>query len=661
MIESSARFDRRSRIRMVCLGGVLLVGFSVVIIRAVQLHTTKHGSLQWIAQRQYQAVMPVAKRRGKIVDARGRELAVSVPVQSIFADPSAVADPAAALDAIGQMTPLGPERAAILRRMRPDRKFAWVKRRITPEVAEQVHALKIPGIHFVEESRRVYPNGALASQVLGAVSHDAEPLAGLELAFDKYLRTKSESMTYQRDARGRVYFSPVEFNAQDDVGTMRLTIDKIVQYVTEQAADRAFAATQAQGVMAIVIDVPTGKILAMTSRPTFNPNEYFKYPQEAWRNRGVTDTYEPGSTFKVLIAAAALEHGVDPEERFDCEQGSLRVGHAVLHDHGTSYGVLSLRDIIRVSSNIGAYKVARSVGKRQVADVLSAFGIGARLGLDYPGEVGGVLRAHTTWQPVEFATIAFGQGVTVTPLQLAMTFATIANDGVMMTPYLVEQVSGKHGEVLYHAEPTIRRRVLQPKTAQVLRELLRGVVGEGGGTGRAAASALYSTAGKTGTAQKVREGGRGYAVGRYFASFVGFAPYEVPRIAVFVGVDEPKGAYYGGAVAAPVFREIVEATLQYLEVPLSQAPVIVAEQAADPTVSAVLPTHATHSFTRVRQGKFIMPDLRGLSMRHVMQLVRDAQIPLKMAGSGVAVAQHPGPGAIVSTHRAVEVEFAVPQ
>ncbi len=661
MIETPPRFDRTSRLRMLTIGGLLLLGFSAVTFRAVQLHMTKQGSLQWIAQKQYQAVIPVAKRRGKILDARGRELAVSVPVHSIFADPSAMADPKAALDAIETIAPLGEDRLAIERRMRPDRKFAWVKRRITPEIAERIRELKIPGMHFVEESRRVYPNGALASQVLGAVGFDAEPLAGLELAFDKYLQTKNSNLTYRRDARGRVYFSPVSFDAQDDVGTMQLTIDKIIQYITEQALDRAFEATQARGVMAVVLDVKTGRVLALANRPTFNPNEYFKYPQEGWRNRVVTDVYEPGSTFKVLVASAALEMGISADDRFYCEQGNLRVGNAVLHDHGTAYGELSMRDIIKVSSNIGSYKIASELGPQQVAKFLAAFGIGERLGFDFPGEVGGLLRSYKSWQPVEFATIAFGQGVAVTPLHMATAFATIANDGVMMRPYLVEKVTGKNGEILYHTEPTQVRRVMKPAAAQVMRDLLRGVVGEGG-TGRAAASALYSTAGKTGTAQKVADGGRGYASGKYFASFIGIAPYETPRIAVFVGVDEPKGAYYGGAVAAPVFREIVEATLQYLEIPLSQAPVLLANGGSD--LSDEIPASPSDAEPKAfvaGESGLVMPDLRGLSIRHVIRLANEAELPLRVAGSGVAIAQRPAPGMVVSKRGPIEVDFSVPK
>lgn len=657
------RGDRRRR--MVVVGGVMAAMFAAVAGRAIYLHTTSHRDLQWIARKQYHAVMPTARRRAKIVDTRGRDLAVSVPVQSVFADPSSVADPGATLDAINQIMPLGDSRRQVERRMRPDRKFAWIKRRIAPDLAAQIQALALPGIHFVEESLRVYPNGDLASQVLGAVGYDADPLAGLELVYDDALLSKKSAVVYQRDARGRVYLSPVGFSEQDDVGTMTLTIDKIVQYVTEQALDRAHTSSRAQSATAVVVDVQTGKILALANRPTFDPNAYFRFPQETWRNRAVTDTFEPGSTFKTLIVAAALETGMNPQRRFDCEHGSLRVGRAVLHD-SHAYGMLSVADVIRVSSNIGALKIASEVGKTRIAGALRAFGIGERTGIDFPGEAAGILRNESGWQPVEFATIAFGQGVTATPLQMAMAFAAIANDGVLMQPYLVDRITSRDGEVLHVAAPHAVRRVVSPGTAQTMRAILQRVVGEGG-TGMLAASSLYETAGKTGTAQKVVANGRGYAPGKYFASFVGFAPADQPRIAVFVGIDEPVGPYFGGQVAAPVFREIVEATLQYLEVPASGAPVILTERAVTDTGlparvhEAALARREPTAFVRAPDGKMIVPDLAGLAIRQVVRLAGEADLPLRVRGNGVAVAQRPAAGTMVGREQPLEVHFELPE
>ncbi|MBI2344006.1 MAG: transpeptidase family protein [Deltaproteobacteria bacterium] len=663
-MRAGERSDRSLRLRLLVVGGILALGFGIVIVRSLHLHLMPQGNLQWIAEKQYNAVIPMAQRRGKIVDARGRELAVSVPVKSVFADPTVILDAAAALGAIESILPLGKERSRIERRMTSHGKFAWIKRGLAPGVADKIEALNIPGIHFIEESRRVYPNGELASQLLGAVGYDAEPLAGLELTYDRYLRTTARMMTYRRDARGRIYFSPVGFDAQQNVGTVQLTIDKIIQYVTEQAVQRSAEETEAASVMAVVVEVSTGRILAMASRPTFDPNVYYKYPQSSWRNRIVTDMYEPGSIFKVLVASAAIDGHIPPSDTFDCEHGSIRIGNAVLRDHGASYGLLSMPEIIKVSSNIGAYKIARRLGKDAVAQALGRFGIGAKSTIDFPGETAGMFRADGAWQPVEFATIAFGQGVAVTPLQMAMAFAAIANGGRLMRPYVVERIVDHEGAVVYSAQPTVRQQAIASETAMTVRAMLRGVV-EPGGTGTLAASSLYLVAGKTGTAQKARTDGKGYAPGKYFSSFVGLAPFEAPRIAVFVGVDEPRGRYYGGTVAGPVFRSIVEATLQYLEVPTTGAPIILAKDAPSSSPSApgegVNESGDERQFHALLDGDVVVPNLRGLSVRHVLRLVHELNVPVTFAGSGVVIAQKPGAGERVGERSPLHVEFAMPQ
>jgi cell division protein FtsI (penicillin-binding protein 3) len=653
----SASIDRRSRRRILGIGLVLGVGFAVVAVRAVHLHLTPHGGLEWIAEKQYRAVLPVAQRRGKIVDRKGRDLAVSVPVQSIFADPSAVVNVEAALDSIESVLPLGTHRRVIERRMKPTRKFSWIRRRVRADIADQVKGMAIPGIHFIEESRRIYPNGSLASQLLGAVGYDAEPLAGIELRYNQYLKSTAERVSYRRDARGRTYFAPVDFHSQPDVGTMRTTIDKIIQYNTEQAMDHAMTRTKSVGGIAVVVEVRTGKVLAMVSRPTFDANEYSQYPQDAWRNRAVTDAYEPGSTFKVLVAAAAVDSGIDPTQEFFCERGRIRFGSAVLRDHGASYGDLSLGEIIKVSSNIGAYKIANHVGKTSIETYLRAFGIGEQTGIDFPGEVGGIFRRSAQWQPVEFATIAFGQGVAVSPLQMTMAMAAIANGGALMRPFLVEHISDSSGRTVYSNTSHVVRQVVRPESALQVRQLLREVVLEGG-TGTAAASSIYVVAGKTGTAQKVNPGSHGYAKGKYFASFVGFAPLDSPEIAVFVGLDEPHGAYYGGAVAGPVFRKIIDSTLQYLEVPAKGVPVLLARE------RSALPSRSTGDRVRFepqQSGRFRMPPLVGLSKRQVLRMVHDVDLPLKVVGQGVVVAQRPVAGSLISRRETVEVSLALPK
>lgn len=659
MRDVMERSDKMFRGRMLVVGSFLSFVFAAVMLRAIHLHTSPQDSLQWIAQKQYQAVVPTSSRRAKITDSKGRDLAVSLPVQSIFADPSSVADPKATLDALEEVLPLGSEREKIERRMHPDRKFAWIKRRVSPEVAKVVQDLALPGLHFIEESLRVYPNGDLASQLLGAVGFDSEPLAGLELAYNKYIQSKKNKLINRRDARGRVYFSPTSFNDQGDVGTMTLTIDKITQYITEMALQRAYEESKAEAATAIVMDVETGRILAISNRPTFDPNEYYKFKQDSWRNRAITDAYEPGSTFKVLVASAAIEAGVSPSRKYFCENGRIHIGRAVLRD-SHPHGTLSVSEIIQVSSNIGTLKMAQEVGKDRVAAVLGRFGIGRETGVDFPGEVSGILRPVNSWKPIEFATIAFGQGLTTTPLQMTASFAAIANGGRRVFPYLVDRITSRDGEVLYTNDGEKRNegspRVISEQTAFTVRKILQSVV-EQGGTGMAAASNLYQTAGKTGTAQKVGTDGRGYEHGKYFASFVGFAPADKPRIAVFVGIDVPQGRYYGGQVAAPVFKEIIEGTLQYMEVPTSGAPVIMTKKMKPRKPDGSGNSQSNVKFDHIAEGKLVVPDLKGLSMRHVIRLANSADVQLELLGSGIVVSQNPPAGSVIGEDRAVRVKF----
>lgn len=666
---------------------VLALGFTALVVRAVQLHISAQPVLEGVASQQYHAVVPMTPKRGKVLDSKGRELATSVPTLSVFADPSGVTDVQATVSAIEEILPLGKARAEVVQRMGGSKRFAWIKRRVPLKVAEKVRDLHLAGVHFIEESERFYPNEALGSQIVGVVSKDAEALSGVELAYDRYLRNASQQVVYERDARGRTFFTPDAGGISPTLqqGTVQLTIDKVIQYLTEQALGKAVEKAKAKGGMAIVADPQTGKILAMANMPTFNPNQYWQYPQDAWRNRAITDMAEPGSTFKVLVLSAAVEAGIPPDRKFDCAGGAITIGKAVLHD-SHSHGILSLADILRVSSNIGTVKIAQVLGKERVGAALTAFGIGQKTGIDFPGEAAGIMRPAGRWQPLDMATMAFGQGVAVTPIQMAMVFATIANNGLLMKPYLVEEVRDGQGAPVFAAQPTVVRHVMSASTAETMRSLLSHVV-EPGGTGVAAASALYRTAGKTGTAQKVQPGQKGYAPGKYFSSFVGFAPLDRPQIVVYVGLDEPVGAYYGGVIAAPVFREIVEGTLQYLEVPTTGVPIITADTASPDAVadiaspgdgaigavmapgsngkpvavgSAVAPA-SVRRFVPGEGNRLQVPALAGLSVREVMRAAEEAQMLVKVSGVGVAVAQRPAAGSLVGRNDTVEIDFQLPE
>lgn len=643
----------RMRIKAVTIG--VGIGFAIVAARAVELHCIKDSSLNWVAKKQYNAKLPQSSRRGRILDRGGRELATSLPVPSIYADPRIVS--LTDEEKIKLAGLLSISKKDLSAKLSSSRKFVWLKRRVEPSVAEAIKGMQ--GIFYVEESRRFYPNGELASHVLGAVGFESEPLAGIELSLDRFLTSQKREAVYRRDARGKFYFSPVAYDEQDDVDDVYLTIDKQIQFVAENALKKAAEAANARGGTAIVMDIASGAVLAMANMPSFDSNNYSKFAQDTWRNRAITDTIEPGSTFKVLIVSSALDAGVvTPEQMFDCEMGAITIGNATLHDHNP-YGKLAVRDIIKVSSNIGALKVARELGKERLGEYLKRFGIGAKTGIDYPGEVGGIVRPSSTWQPVELGTIAFGQGISATPIQMTAAFASIANGGKLMRPYVVDKVVNNQGITLMRSVPTPVSQSIRKETAKTMMGILEGVVTQGG-TGTKAASKEYTFAGKTGTAQKVTEGTGHYATGKYYASFIGFAPSNDPKLAIFVGIDEPKGAYYGGAISAPVFKEIAEAALKYLSVPSALSRVVTASNVGE---GGVLSTSFKEQkmFQKISNDGFEVPNLHGATIRDVAASIGQANIRLKVNGSGLLVDQSPLPGSVMREGETFLASFRQPE
>lgn len=648
-LSEESRKEARIKLRLAITSSIIAVGFLIVLARAVSLHCFKDRTLQFVAEKQYQAVIPEGGRRGKIFDRGGRELAVSLPMRSIYADPRLVADKEEAAKILSKLFSIGEK--DILAKFSGGKKFVWIKRRASAEEVNSVEG--IAGIYTVEEARRIYPNAELASQLLGAVGLDAEPLAGIELSLNKFLSSKKRSATYKRDARGKFYLSPAGYNEQDDVNDVYLTLDKQIQFAAESSLSKAVSSAHAKGGTAIVMDVSTGAILAMASMPSFDPNDYSKYPQDAWRNRGVTDSVEPGSTFKVLIASAALDSEVvNAETIFDCENGAISVGNAVLHDHDP-YGKLSVKDIIKVSSNIGALKIARTLGREKLFEYLRRFGIGRKTGVDYPGEVSGIVRNPENLQQVEFDTVAFGQGISVTPIQMATAFSAIANNGKLMRPYIIDRVVNNQGITILKALPSVASEPIRAETARTVTKLLERVVEEGG-TGTRAASSEYKMAGKTGTAQKVAEGTHHYAEGKYYASFIGIAPSYAPKIAVFVGIDEPQGAYYGGVVAGPVFKDIAESALKFLDVPSSLSRVVTASQGG---VTASPKIAGGARFQRNSDGSFLVTDVRNLTIRDVLNAVGQADVKVSIEGSGTAQSQFPPPGSVIREGEEFNVSF----
>lgn len=556
----------RLRIWLLAVGfcGLLLL----VAARAVQVQVLWGPELAARAKGQYETSVTTTARRGTIRDARGNPLAVSLELTSVAAHPRQIDDPGRVARRLAPL--LGLRTETLSRRLAGKRSFVWVKRQAGPDEVQAVEALDLEGISFHHEYRRFYPNKNLAAQVLGFCNIDGKGMEGVEHYYERYLNADAASRRALRDALGR-HFAADDQSARLPVGNdVVLTIDSTIQHLAETAIEQAVTKYEAKSGMALVMDPATGAVLAMAHYPFFNPNTYTRDTPQLWRNRIVADSFEPGSTMKIFTAAAALDRGgYAPQSIFFCENGSYRIGRHTIHDT-KPHGWLTLQDVVMCSSNIGAVKIGQGLGHQVLYQALADFNFGQPLGIDFPGETGGRLSAHGQWTHVDAGAIAFGQGVSVSALQLAAATAAIANDGVLMQPYLVKEIRDPAGRLVKGVVPRPLRRVVSARCAGQLRAIL-GMVVHDGGCGTNAALSGYTAGGKTGTAQKVDPSG-GYAKSRYIGSFVGFAPLENPRLVVLVSIDEPRRAHYGGVVAAPAFREITQKGLDYLNVPPAAPP-----------------------------------------------------------------------------------------
>jgi cell division protein FtsI (penicillin-binding protein 3) len=551
----------RSRLILVV---VLVAGWSLAIgVRLYALQVVGHETYRARAARQQRFVVELEPARGTLLDARGRQLAVSVEVDSAWANPRAVDDPVATARAVAAVT--GGDPTGLARRLGEERDFVWVARQLDHPVAERLAALDLPGVDFLKEYRRYYPMGQLASQVLGYAGIDQRGLAGLEHAADRLVAGREGSKTLLRDARRDTAASPLLAGLAPLPGArLRLTLDAAIQHLAERELARAVIESRAKSGSVVVIDPASGAVLAMASYPTVDLNDFPAAPEEHWRNRAIMDAYEPGSTFKMVTAAAALEANlVDPADVFDCGMGGITLAGVRIRDHHP-FGRLTLREVIARSSNVGAIKVGLTAGQERLASTIAGFGFGRTTGIELPAESPGDVRPVERWWPLTKAYISFGQGLTVTPLQLVNAFAAVANGGTLYRPHVLAAVEHPDGR-LEPTPPQVLGRPVSAATARQLERMLEAVVTEG--TGRNAAIPGYRVGGKTGTAQKADPQGRGYSSRRYVASFVGFAPARRPAVAAIVVIDEPWPRYHGGQIAAPVFARIVEPSLLYLGIP----------------------------------------------------------------------------------------------
>ncbi len=543
---------------------VLLIGFGVVLFRLVTLQVLQAAELTVKADRQHQKTVSLEGARGTIVDRHGKVLAMNVDVPSVFGVPAALSHPAKV--AARHLSPvLRVGTGELERKLRQDKGFVWLARKLDPEQGRQLERLGMEGIGVVMEGRRFYPKGPLLSHVLGFAGMDGEGLEGLERRYEAHLHGEKRNAVLQRDALGRTVFPKGRAEQTPAPGhSLVLTIDEVIQYITEKELEEAVGRTRAKSGTMIVMEPSTGAILALAVSPRFDPNSVKAIGPDRWRNRALTDAYEPGSTMKAVVAAAAIEeHVMKPETMVFAEHGRMTIANTVIHDH-EKLGWVTFSQVIQKSSNIGAAKAGMALGEQRLYRYLQAFGFGQRTDIDLPAEAAGLLKQPRDWGRRSVASISMGQEIGVTPIQMVSAIAAIANGGVLMKPYVVSEIRDGQGRVLKQVLPQVKRRVISPDTARAVTRMLEGVVTDGTG-GRAAIPGIR-VAGKTGTAQKIDPRTGTYSATEFVGSFVGFAPAENPRLAMIVVIDEPQGEAWGGTVAAPVFQRVGGQVLNYLGV-----------------------------------------------------------------------------------------------
>jgi len=555
--------------------------FCAIFIRLAMLQGFQHVRLRDLAERQYSRQITLHPERGRILDRHGRVLATSVPVPSVYVIPQDIDDSDAVARKLAEV--LGQPLATVQDQLSAVSTFVWLARQLPPEIGERVQKLNMRGVQVLPETRRFYPKRHLAGQVLGFVGVDATGLGGLEHLYNRALTGTPRQVTLQRDATGRTLQVMAGDPSEQPRGAdLYLTLDERLQYIAEKEIAARVQETQARSGLVVIMHPPTGDILALANYPFFNPNDFEDPKQRVWqRNRAVTDPVEPGSTFKLVAASAALEENVARvTDMFNCENGFVVRNGRRLRDHHP-YGLLSFVQVIEKSSNIGTAKIAGRLSDDQLYTYIRRFGFGEKSLVNLPGEDDGMIRPPKRWTKPTHDSLAFGQEVMVTPLQLLTAYAAMANGGWLMRPRVVEHIV--QGDEFQFFAPHTRHQVLSPPTLERMNEILVGVVERG--TGKQGAVEGYTVAGKTGTAQKVEHGT--YSHSKVLASFVGYVPAEAPQLAIVVIIDEPRLAKWGGEAAAPVFKRVAQQALYYLQVPSQQTQTISLDTAFNPI--SVLP------------------------------------------------------------------------
>jgi len=553
--------------RCLAVAVLLMLGFVAVLFRLFDLQILQAAELTAKADRQHRKSVTIEGARGGIQDRHGKVLAMNMDVPSVFGVPTSLDDPSSVARDLAQVLPV--RAVEIEKRLKQDRSFVWIARKLDPEQGRQVEALSLGGIGTVLEGRRFYPKGPLLAHVLGFAGLDGQGLEGVERRYEQVLHGDKQLVIMERDALGRTVF-PKGLTEQGPTPghTITLTIDEVIQYIAEKELEEMVAATRAKGGIVIAMEPRTGAILALAVSPRFDPNSVRDLSADRWRNRALTDAYEPGSTMKIFVAAAALEEKrMAPDSLIFAENGAFQVANTVIHDH-EKMGWITFAQMIQKSSNIGAAKTGIALGQEDLYRYLKAFGFGERTEIDLSGEMAGLLKDPRQWGKRSLASISMGQEVGVTPLQLVTAMSAVANGGWLMKPYIVSSIRDASGKVVAEQGSQVRRRPISLETAQTLTGILEGAVTKG--TGIRAAVPGYRVAGKTGTAQKIDPKSGHYSPTLFVGSFVGFVPADHPKLAIVAVIDEPHAEAWGGVVAAPVFRRIAEQALPYLGVPAGE-------------------------------------------------------------------------------------------
>lgn len=633
--------------------------WSALVFRAAYLQFVPHEKLNSLQEKQFQTVVSLPARRGNIVDRNGKELAMSSPTYSIYADPKIIEDRKGVAKFLAKV--LKESQNEIYAKIKDkNKRFVWIERLVSVSQVEEIKTQKIRGLGFVEEWKRVYPNDQLLSTTLGFTGKEGQGLEGLELFYDQQLKGESKKVTMRKDARGRPLIQDGMLFTEPPQGKeIKLTIDSDLQYFVETELQQALQKHEAEAAYAVVLDAKTSAIRAIASLPSFNPNDAAKVSPGARRNRSVTDTYEPGSTLKTFVIAQALDEKIfQPNSKIWCENGYFKIGKRVIREAEANHsqGMISVSEVLAYSSNIGTSKIALKLGDAKLREGLMKFGFGQKAGTDLPGEAKGIILG-LPWRDHLLANVSFGQGMTASPLQMANAYAAIANGGVLNAPHIVESITDLETNQTAVIETKQIRRVISEETAQQMRLMLAGVT-SGKGSGVSARVEGYIVGGKTGTAQKVRTEGRGYLPGGYIGSFTGFIPANDPQYVIYVALDHPKKGYYGAQVAAPLFSRIASYAVRREGV----APEVLAEKniSSVPVAQSEKTEKEVEEFSYAALNKVTttlttVPDYKDLSVREVLQQTANQNIKIKMIGRGKVDQTLPAAGEALSEDRTMTI------